>query len=57
MRWFGAYLLWHEVNEGHVDGAAKESWRQRIVVRHLRGRKQPYRGEKKIVEGQDEVLD
>ena len=35
-RWFGSYLLWSE-----VDSADRESWRQRVIVRHLRGRNMP----------------
>ena len=35
-KWYGSYLLWSEVDE-----ADRESWRERVMVRHLRGRKMP----------------
>lgn len=32
--WYGCYLLWTSVDEGDHEG-----WRERVLVRHLRGRK------------------
>jgi hypothetical protein len=37
IRWYGAYLLWTPV----APGDDKDSWRRRVVVRHLGGRKSP----------------